>query len=99
MPPRSYTIRPPTNPFLQVLYFLIGGVLLIGAIILSAFVLAFVFGFALIVGLIVYARVWWLSRKLARAGGRPESGRGGSADSETLEVEYTVISERDDRRD
>jgi hypothetical protein len=46
---------------------------------------------ALILGVVIYARVWWLRRKLARAG--HESG--GPAD--VLEVEYTVVDERDDR--
>jgi hypothetical protein len=97
MPPRAYTIRPPTNPILQVLYFLVGGVLLIGAVIVSAFVLAFALGLAIVVGLVVYARVWWLSRKLARAPGPRGTGQGGgSSKSEVLEVEYTVVGERDE---
>ena len=97
MPPRTYTIRPPTNPILQALYFVVGGILLIGAVIVGAVVLAFVLGFAIVVGLVVYARVWWLSRKLAGRRGSPSPGRDGSSGSEVLEVEYTVVSERDQR--
>jgi hypothetical protein len=101
MPPRGYTIRPPSNPVLQVLYIIVGGVLLIGAVIVGAFVLAFVVGFAIIAGLIVYARVWWLSRKLAKRAGSSGSsrGRGGASKTEALEVEYHVVSERDERGD
>lgn len=100
MPPRIYTVRPPANPIVQVLYFLVGGILLIGAVILGAFVLAFVLGFAVVAGLIVYARFWWLSRKLAKGRGSSGGGRGGpSSRSELLEAEYTVVSERDERND
>ena len=100
MPPRIYTVRPPANPLLQVLYFLVGGILLIGAVILGAFVLAFVLGFAVVAGLIVYARFWWLSRKLAKQHGSSGPARGGpSSGSELLEAEYTVVSERDERKD
>jgi hypothetical protein len=100
MPPRIYTIRPPGNPILQVLYFLAGGILLIGAVILGAFVLAIVLGFAVVAGLIIYARVWWLSRKLAKERGASRAARGGSSSgSELLEAEYTVVSERDERND
>jgi predicted lysophospholipase L1 biosynthesis ABC-type transport system permease subunit len=103
MTPRGYTIRPPSNPVLQALYIVLGGILLIGAVIVGAFVLAFVLGFAIIASLIVYARVWWLSRKLGRDRGslRPGSGSGagGASKTEALEVEYTVVSERDERSD
>lgn len=97
MPPRTYTIRPPTNPILQILYFVVGGIVLIGAVIVGAVVLAFVLGFAIVIGLVVYARVWWLSRKLARKGASSGSSPGGGSNRpDVLEVEYTVVSERDE---
>ena len=97
MAPRNYTFNPPSNPFLQVLYFLVGGVVLIGAVLMGAVILSFALGLALIAGIVFYIRVWWLKRKLARkdAGGgtnRPDSG-----DAQVLEVEYTVVEEHDDR--
>lgn len=104
MPPRLYTVRPPTNPILQVLYFLIGSVLLIGAIVMGAVILAVVLGLAVILGIVIYVRVWWLNRKLTRAGGRSSAGSGQDpsskpADSKVIEVEYTVVNERDERDD
>ena len=100
MPPRSYTIRPPSNPILQALYLLLGGILLVGAVILGAFVLAFVLAFAVIAVLVFYARVWWLSRRIAGRGGSSGTGRGsGPARSGLLEAEYTVVSERDEKGD
>jgi len=92
MPPRSYTFKTPTNPFLQVLYFVVGGVVLIGAVLMGAVILAIALGLAVVLGLIVYVRVWWLRRKFERAG---RTGREG----EVLEVEYTVVDEQDDRSD
>ena len=103
MAPHSYSFNTPTNPVLQVLYFVLGGIVLIGAVIMGAFILAIALGIAIVVGVIVYARVWWLKRTLRRAGGPfgGPSGRsvggGSTSDSEVLEVEYTVVDERDDR--
>jgi hypothetical protein len=97
MPPRMYTFKPPTNPILQILYFLVGCVLLIGAFLLGTVILAFVFGFAIILGVIVYVRVWWLKRKFARSGRNPAAEQSPSNDSEVIEVEYTVVDERDER--
>lgn len=91
MPPRSYNFNPPTNPFLQIVYFVVGGVLLIGAVLMGAVILAVALGLAIVLGLIVYVRVWWLRRKLARRGGRTGS------DSDVFEVEYTVLDEREQR--
>lgn len=86
----------PQNPFLQVLYLLAGGVVLIGAVLMGAVILSFVFGFALIVGAAFWIRLWWLRRKLRRAGGRPQPGAGSQA-GKTIEVEYTVVEERETR--
>ena len=96
MRPRVYNFSPPSNPILQVLYFLIGGILLIGAVIAGALVLAFAVGIAVIVGIFVYARVWWLSRKFGSATAQPQRTTT-TDDSEILEVEYTVVEERDER--
>ena len=91
MPPRGYTFNAPSNPLLQVVYFVVGGIVLIGAVLMGAVILAIALGMAIILGLVIYVRLWWLRRKLAR------SGRGDIGGSDTLEVEYTVIDERDDR--
>jgi hypothetical protein len=103
---RSYNLNIPSNPFLQVLYFIAGGVLLIVAILMSAVVLAVAMGVALVFGLIFFVRVWWLKRQLSRTGRGPGGpagpGRRGVADrgasDEVLEVDYTVVDERDEPR-
>jgi Flp pilus assembly protein TadB len=92
MAPRSYTFNTPTNPLLQVVYFIVGSIVLIGAVLMGAVILAIALGVAIILGIVIYVRVWWLQRKLRRS-------RGTSAeDAEVLEVEYSVVDERDDRR-
>lgn len=90
MPPRSYNLNLPSNPFLQALYFVLGGVLLIGAVLMGAILLAVGLGVAIVLAIVIYARVWWLSRRQGKSPGRT-TGR----TSEVLEVEYTVVDERD----
>ena len=97
MPQRNYILTPPTNPILQVLYFVAGGVVLIGAVLMGAVILSVALGLALIVGIVVYIRVWWLRRKLARRQEARDRRAPGAGNAEFLEVEYTVVSEDDDR--
>lgn len=87
---RPFTFGPPGNPVLQVLYILVGGLLLVGAVVMGAVVLAIGLALAVIFGVAVYLRIWWLSRKLKRS--PPPSGNG-----DVLEVEYSVVDERDDQ--
>lgn len=98
MPPRSYQFNLPTNPILQVLYFILGGIVLIGAVIIGGFLLALALGLAIILGLVIFVRVWWLKRKLRAAAGSSGSGRAAEGSS-VIEVEYTVVEERDERDD
>lgn len=97
MAPRNYTLNPPSNPFLQVLYFLVGGVVLIGAVLMGAVILSFALGLALVAGVVFYVRFWWLKRKLARKAQATGANRPGPGDARVLEVEYTVVEEHDDR--
>lgn len=88
------------NPLIQGVSLLVGAVLLIGAVVLGAFLLAIAIGVGLVFALIILGRIWWIKRKLARAGrGTGGAGREQS-DGRVIEVEYTVIDEKpDDRRD
>lgn len=103
MPPRSFQFSPPTNPVLQVLYFILGGIVLIGAVIIGGFLLALALGLAMILGLVIFVRVWWLKRKFRAAAGSAASGKPASdrraEDSSVIEVEYTVVEERDEHDD
>jgi hypothetical protein len=81
----------PTNPFVQMLGLVVGIVLFIGAVLLGGIMLAALMGFLLVAGVIIYVRVWWLTRKAV--------GRQRREDS-FIEAEYQVIkpSTRDDER-
>ena len=104
MNPRIQSIKPPANPVLQFLYFLFGAVVLVGALLVGAVILSIAFGLAFIDGLVVWARIWWLRRKLERRAGRDRDARGPETRrrparhaTEIIDVEYTVVEERDDR--
>lgn len=91
---RYFAVGTSTNPVMQALYLLVGGVLLIGALIMGAVILAVVVGLALIFGIVVWLRIWWLRRKLGKAARR--QGKSGTS-GEVIEVEYTVVDERKPR--
>ena len=68
----------------------------LGAVLIGGFILAIALALGVILGVIVYIRMWWLRRKFARSGKAPGTGHRGAANDEVIEVEYTVVSERDD---
>lgn len=96
MPTRGYNIRMPSHPLLQVVYVLLGGIVLIGALFMGAVLLAIALGLSLIFGLVVLLRVWWLGRGRPRPV-RPPPAQGRPATGKLLEAEYSVVAERDER--
>jgi hypothetical protein len=93
MAPRGYTFRPPSHPLLQAVYFVVGGVVLIGLVLMGAFILAIALGLAIVVGIVIFARIWW--QKLGGKRRPPVHPPAGG--HELLEAEYEVIEEREDR--
>ncbi|MAF82857.1 MAG: hypothetical protein QGH93_05505 [Gammaproteobacteria bacterium] len=81
----------PTNPFIQALGLVIGIVLFIGAVLLGGLVIAALMGFLLVAGLILYVRIWWLTRK---AGSQQQK------EDSFVEAEYQVVepSSTDDQQ-
>ena len=77
--------RRPRSLIAQIAAFLLGVAVLVASVVLGAFVLAGLLGFALIVGVVFFARLWWLRRQMARAGGGED----------IIETEYSVIETRD----
>jgi len=72
---------------LQGLGIFLGLLALMAAVIVGGFLLAALIGVGLIAWLVIYLRIWWLTRKR----GKPDR------QSDVVEAEYTVIStvERD----
>ena len=86
---RLHRARLPENPLLQFIALVVAVIVAVGAVFLGAILLSLFLGFALIAGIVLYVRLWWLRRSLGkRAGdGSPQSG-------DFVEVEYTVVNER-----
>ena len=83
------------NPFVQILGLIFGAILFVAAVLLGGIVIAAVIGFFLIAGVIIYVRVWWLTRKTGL------SHREGRRDDSFVEAEYRVVdptSPDDERR-
>jgi hypothetical protein len=78
------------NPIVQVVGLLLGALFAVGAVLVGAVVLSFFIGFAVLAGLVVFIRLWWLRRRMERAAGASTRRRSG----EIVEVEYTVVKER-----
>lgn len=95
---RFYVQRLPKNPIMQALSLLLFGVVLIGAILMGAIVLTIVIGFAAVAAVVLWLRIWWISRKMRRAQARDGSSRRAESgsDSDFIEVEYKIRGERDD---
>lgn len=93
---RFYVQRLPKNPIMQALSLLLFGVVLIGAILMGAIVLTIVIGFAAVAAVVVWLRIWWISRKMRRAQARDGSSGRGESGSDFIEVEYKIREERDD---
>lgn len=83
-----YISPPPRNPLSAIITGIVGVLLLAGAFMLGLVALVVALGLGLVVWLGVYARIWWIRRKLAKQGGGPT----GVTEGQDLEVEYTVIS-------
>ncbi len=75
----------------RVLGLIVGIILFIGAVVLGGLVLAALIGFFLVAGLVIYVRIWWLTRK---------AGRRQQPADDSIEAEYQVIdtSESEDDR-
>jgi len=89
MQSRLYRARLPNNPLLQFVALIVAAVLAVGAVFVGAILLSFFLGLAVIAGIILYIRLWWIGRRIRKQG----SGSGGQR-GEFVEVEYTVIDER-----
>ena len=72
-----------TNPFVQALGLIVGIIVFIAAVFVGGIVIAALIGFMLIAGLIIYVRVWWLTRKV--------SLRQRQEDDSFIAAEYQVI--------
>ena len=86
---RLHRARMPDNPLLQFVALVVAAIMAVGAVFLGAILLSLFLGLALIIGIVLYIRLWWLRRKLTgRSQERP------AASGDFVEVEYTVVEER-----
>lgn len=79
--------RRPGNVIFQVAGVVLALIALMGAVVIGGFLLAGLIGIALVAWLVIFIRLWWLSRKLgsqAANGGRTER---------YVEAEYQVIDD------
>ena len=102
MSARHYTFRTSGNPLVQALWVVVGVAVLVAAVVMGALVLAVLLALGAVAAAVFAVRVWWLRRKLERAGafaaGPVDSTSEGSADGaepRLIEAEYTVLAERD----
>ncbi len=94
-----YRVSASRNPILQVAGLLVGAVVTVGAIFVGAVLLSLFLGLAVIAGLVLFVRVWWLRRRgMRKATGYAQRTAAGNsrrtAAGEIVEVEYTVVKER-----
>jgi len=78
----------PPNPLLQLLGLVAGVAVFVISVFIGGIILAGLVGFVLLTMLVIYVRVWWISRQL-RAAQRERAGPGGRRD--TVDAEYHVV--------
>lgn len=77
----------PANPIVRFLAFVAALGVFAVSVLVGGIVLAALVGFVLLALVVIYVRVWWISRQLNAARRSAESARSG----ETVEAEYRVI--------
>ena len=84
------------NPILQLAGLILGVLVAIGAVLVGAVILSFIIGFAVLAGLVAFARLWWLRRRMQNASSGPsgQSGPSRKVPGDIVEVEYTIVKER-----
>ena len=85
-----HRVPPSRGPVSRILSALVLIVIFTVAFFLGTFLFLLILGLVVILGVALYLRVWWLSRRLAR---QEQAG------PVTLEGEYTVKKGRDGERD
>lgn len=91
----------PGNMLFQGLGIVLGLLALMAAVIVGGFLLAALIGVGLIAWVVIYIRIWWLTRQggKIRQGGKTRNAGRTEGSQDIVEAEYTVIttSEADDR--
>ena len=84
------------NPILQLAGLILGVLVAIGAVLVGAVILSFIIGFAVLAGLVAFARLCWLRRRMQKAssGSSGPSGPTRKVPGDIVEVEYTIVKER-----
>ena len=84
------------NPILQLAGLILGVLVAIGAVLVGAVILSFIIGFAVLAGLVAFARLCWLRRRMQKASSGPSgpSGPTRKVPGDIVEVEYTIVKER-----
>lgn len=84
-----------TSPLTRIFGFIVGVLVFTAAIIIGGFVLSAIIGLAVLAGTALYARIWWLRRKIRRAM-QSEHTPGGRGDR-VIETEYRVVEVTEER--
>lgn len=95
---RIYIGRASANPLVQFLSFVLVGLGLVAAVLMGAVFLSIILTVAVLIGAVVWVRLWWLSRKIRRRMGAAPDREFSETDTSgrrVIDVEYTVVEERD----
>ncbi len=102
---QHYLGPPPMSPLTRLLAGVVGALALVGAFFFGLFVLAIVVTLGVIGWAAFWLRMWWLRRKLARAGFDPAAPTGAgpagdrnrpTRDGSVIDAEYEVVSRKED---
>ena len=78
------------NPVFQAIGLIIGAVIAVAAVLVGAVLLSFIVGVVVLMGLLMYARIWWARRRFKKTSSSSDDG----TPTDIVNVEYTVVKER-----
>ena len=89
------------NPLSRLLAAIVAALAVVGAFFFGIFVLAFAIGAGLVARLVIWTRMWWVRRQLARRGfdaaGAPHADQGTRQEGgDVIDGEYEVVEKGED---
>lgn len=90
-----YISPPPQGPLARLVTGVIAVLVLVGALMLGVVAFLVIAALAIVAGIAIWLRVWWIKRRLEKEGFRPREASRSEPSGHVIDAEYTVVDEPD----